>query len=59
MADIQEIILTDGVDTFRIQARDGVLATDQALTALGFNGTESTDNGVTGDWVNWEEIPGV
>ena len=24
------------------------------LTALGFNGTESTDGGLTGDWINLE-----
>jgi hypothetical protein len=57
MADIME--LTDGVDTFRFNVRDHQLCTDQELTATGFDGTESDDGGVTGDWVNWEKIPPV
>jgi hypothetical protein len=57
MADL--LLLTDGVDTFRFNVRDSHLCTDQALTATGFDGTESTDGGVTGDWVNWEVIPPV
>jgi hypothetical protein len=57
MADI--LLLTDGVDTFRFNVRDHTLCTDQALTATGFAGTESTDEGVTGDWVNLDVIPPV
>ena len=53
MADIQEIILTDGVDTFRIQARDGILAIDQTITPTGFDGD------IDVDWENWEEIPSI
>lgn len=52
-----EFIFTDGVDTFRIQARDSKLKTDMALNATGFDGTESLDEGVTGDWKNLESIP--
>jgi hypothetical protein len=55
MAD--EFIFTDGVDTFRIQARDSKLKTDMALNATGFAGSETTDEGVTGDWMNLESIP--
>jgi hypothetical protein len=54
-----EQVYTDGVDTFRIQARGGHLCTDMELTATGFDGTESTDEGVTGDWVNLETIPPI
>jgi hypothetical protein len=50
---VQEVVLTDGIDTFRIQARDGVLATDQAITPLGFDGIEDLD------WENWEKIPPI
>jgi hypothetical protein len=57
MANILE--LTDGVDTFRFNVRDHTLCTDKELTATGFAGTESTDGGVTGDWVNLEVIPPV
>jgi hypothetical protein len=47
------------VDTFRFNVRDHTLCTDKELTATGFAGTESTDGGVTGDWVNLEVIPPV
>jgi len=49
--------LTDGTTTVRQVVRDGYLCTDKTLTALGFLGTESTDGGATGDWVNVKAIP--
>lgn len=52
-----ELELTDGVDTFRLIIRNSKLCTDQTLTPAGFAGAESIDGGVTGDWVNWEEMP--
>lgn len=52
-----EYIFTDGVDSFRIQTRNGKFNTDMALTVTGFDGDESTDGGVTGDWMNLEAIP--
>jgi hypothetical protein len=43
---------TGGGVTYRIGSdTDGVMKIQQALTALGFNGTESTDQGATGDYI--------
>lgn len=36
----------------RYGIRDGNFVVDKELTATGFAGTESTDDGVTGDWIN-------
>lgn len=36
--------------------RDGAYVLDMELTELGFDGVESTDEGVTGDWLEMEEI---
>lgn len=41
----------------RINFRDGVIKFDKELTVGGFSGTESTDDGVTGDWVCKYEFP--
>ena len=41
---------------FRILERDGALCTDQILNSTGFAGDESTDDGVTGDWINLSKI---
>jgi hypothetical protein len=49
-------VYTDGVDIFRDGVRDGTWVTDKALTVTGFAGDESTDEGVTGDWVNLETL---
>jgi len=49
-------ILTDGTQEWRIIAEDGELKWQYAMTALGFDGTESTD-GVTGDYYTPESIP--
>ncbi len=48
--------LTDGTTTLRRYVVDDICYTDKTLTALGFDGIESTD-GITGDWVNIEAIP--
>ena len=50
---------TDGVTTFRDGSRGGSFVTDVALTVTGFAGTESTDEGVTGDWMNLSEFNGI
>ena len=42
-------------DEYRDGVRDGKFVIDKALTALGFSGTESIDEGVTGDWVMLKE----
>ena len=55
MADL--VVLTDGTDTFRIQVRAHQMCTDKALTATGFDGDESTDEGATGDWIELDAIP--
>jgi type II secretory pathway component PulL len=51
----------NGIIAFRIQARNvsgaDRLCTDQVLTATGFDGSESLDEGVTGDWINLETVP--
>ena len=47
---------TDGVDTFRDGVRSGAYVIDKALTVTGFAGSESVDEGVTGDWVNLEKL---
>lgn len=43
-------IMTDGISTWRINARDGELAWDYEITATGFNGIEDTD------WYNAQSI---
>jgi hypothetical protein len=50
-------IYTDGVDIFRDGVRDGKYVIDVAVTVLGFAGTESLDNGITGDWMKIFELP--
>ena len=45
-------IYTDGADTYRDGVRDGAYIIDVALTPTGFDGTESSDEGATGDWIN-------
>jgi hypothetical protein len=42
----------DTAYSFRIKIRDSMFYVDKQLTALGFSGAESTDGGVTGDWMN-------
>jgi len=42
-------------DEYRDGVRDGKFVIDQALTPLGFDGSESVDEGVTGDWLNLKE----
>lgn len=37
-------------------ARDSAYVLDIELTPLGFSGVESVDEGVTGDWIEKEEI---
>jgi hypothetical protein len=52
------VTFTGGGHTYRVGSdTDGIFKLQQALTALGFNGTESTDEGVTGDYITlmpWE-----
>jgi len=44
------ILWTDGIDTFRLTARNGFACLDQAITATGFDGDQP------GDWDNiWEK----
>ena len=55
----QYVYYTDPVTGLRVRdgARDENLdgipeyVIDKELTVTGFNGTKSTDNGITGDWV--------
>lgn len=42
-------------DEYRDGVRDGKFVIDKALTGLGFSGTESIDEGITGDWVKLKE----
>ena len=49
-------IYTDTVDTFRDGVRDGAYVIDKTLTPTGFAGSESVDEGVTGDWINIEKL---
>ena len=48
------IILSDGVDTFRVQVRGDELYYDETITGLGFDGVEDTD------WANIDSaaLPG-
>jgi uncharacterized protein (TIGR02145 family) len=48
----QYVILSDGANIIRKGVRNSTFVVDMALTLLGFAGTESTNNGVTGDWKN-------
>jgi hypothetical protein len=43
----------DGAETI---AGSGAYVLDMELTALGFGGAQSLDEGVTGDWIRKEEI---
>jgi hypothetical protein len=45
-----------GLTTFRDGIRDGCYVVDQTLTVSGFLGTESLDEGLTGDWINLEKL---
>jgi hypothetical protein len=50
---------TSGGVTWRLHARDGALHVDQTLNGTGFAGTESSDQGATGDWVSlWAFVLG-
>ena len=49
---------TDGVNTFRDGSRGGAFVTDVELSATGFSGAETTDEGVTGDWMNISDYNG-
>ena len=54
-----EALTTDGglgLTTFRDGIRDHCYVVDQALTVTGFLGTESLDEGLTGDWINLEKL---
>jgi hypothetical protein len=55
-AKLVELILTNtsgiNISGFRLVVRGGILSIDKELTTLGFNGTESVDDGTTGDWIN-------
>jgi hypothetical protein len=42
-------------DEYRDGVRNGKFVIDTTLTPLGFSGSESTDEGVTGDWLNLKE----
>lgn len=42
-------------DEYRDGVRSGKFVIDKELTELGFSGTESVDEGVTGDWINLKE----
>jgi hypothetical protein len=44
--------VTDGNIVYRSGVRDGTFVIDKELTATGFDGVESLDNGDTGDWLN-------
>ena len=50
----QYIYSTDPVSTRKIRmgVRDNMFVVDKELTATGFAGAESTDDGATGDWIN-------
>lgn len=43
--------IVTGTGRFRAVSRDGIYCVDKALTALGFAGVESADDGLTGDWM--------
>jgi hypothetical protein len=45
-----------GIPTFRDGIRDSCYVIDKALTVTGFLGSESLDEGVTGDWINLEKL---
>lgn len=42
-------------DIYRDGVRNGKYVIDKRITELGFDGQESQDGGITGDWVNLEE----
>lgn len=42
-------------DIYRDGVRDGKFVIDVVLTPSGFEGSESTDEGDTGDWLNLKE----
>jgi hypothetical protein len=50
-------VFTGGGISYRAGSdTDGVFKIQQALTALGFNGVESTDEGATGDYITlWRQ----
>ena len=54
----QYVVYTDPVSGVKVRdgARDGAYVIDIELTPLGFNGVESLDEGLTGDWYEKEEI---
>lgn len=42
---------------YRDGTRDGKFVLDETMNGTGFTGSESTDGGITGDWINMETIP--
>jgi hypothetical protein len=55
------IFIRNGV-SYRLTIRDEYFELDKALTELGFDGDESVDMGVTGDWIyiyRWNFEPEV
>jgi hypothetical protein len=54
--DTLESLNDGGLTIFRDGIRNKCYVIDQTLTATGFSGVESTDEGVTGDWINLENL---
>lgn len=48
-------LYTDGSYVYRDGVRNGKFVIDKELRGLGFSGSESTDEGATGDWMNLKE----
>jgi hypothetical protein len=48
-------LYTDGTYIYRDGVRSGKFVIDKELTPLGFSGSESIDEGVSGDWMNLKE----
>lgn len=55
---MQYLVYTDPDTGMKVRdgARDGAYVIDIELTPLGFDGVESLDEGLTGDWYEKEEI---
>jgi hypothetical protein len=56
--DIEALVVDGGLGltTFRDGIRSDCYVVDQTLTVTGFLGIESTDEGLTGDWINLEKL---
>jgi hypothetical protein len=54
----QYIYYTDPTTLLKIRegACEDTFVIDAELTDLGFNGTESTNIGISGDWINIEKL---